>query len=562
MIKDKYDALLISDFNMANFAAYLTNDPEPPSILANIAPFGQVAHTLLDSKLECWEKEIDFAIIWTQPQGVIDLFAKLIQGDTVSIPELLSQVDEFADSLISIQNRVGFAFVSSWALPDYCVPTGLLDLKQETGISNALMHMNLKLAERLDRVSNFHILNAEHWIRAAGKNAYNPKLWYMAKIPFANQVWVEAAKHIKSAVDGVTGKSRKLIIVDLDNTLWGGIVGDLGWEKLNLGGHDPTGEAYLDFQKTIKAIKNKGTLLAIASKNEEGIALEAIDKHPEMVLRRDDFCTWRINWNDKATNIADLVAELNIGLQSAVFLDDNPVERARVRETLPEILVPDLPEDKMLYRSFLVDLRCFDKPAISQEDIDRTRMYLHEKERINSRKKVGSFDQWLETLQTKVIVEELNGGNLSRTVQLLNKTNQMNLSTRRLTETELTNWLKDTNRNLKTFRVRDKFGDSGLTGIISWELQKDNKLKIVDFILSCRVMGRRIEQAMLHAAIANARQQGLKEVYAEYLRTAKNAPCLKFFQSSGMCSNQEGCLFKWDCSKEYPFPNCIIIETK
>src|SRR5262249_22447003 len=162
--------------------------------------------------------------------------------------------------------------------------------------------------------------------------SFSPRLWYLGKIPYANEVFKEAARDVKSALRGLAGKARKLVIVDLDETLWGGIVGEDGWEHIKLGGHDPASEALADFQRELKALTRRGILLGIVSKNEEAVALAAIDKHPEMVLRRSDFTGWRINWGDKAANIVDLVNELNLGIDSVVFIDDNPSERARVRE--------------------------------------------------------------------------------------------------------------------------------------------------------------------------------------------------------------------------------------
>jgi len=181
----------------------------------------------------------------------------------------------------------------------------------------------------------------------------------MGKLAFGNEVFKEAVKHVKSSLRGIRGKARKIVILDLDDTLWGGIVGDLGWRDLNLGGHDPVGEAFVDFQKTLKSLLNRGIILGIVSKNEESVALDALQNHPEMVLRPDDFAGWKINWSDKAMNIVELVAELNLGLDAVVFIDDNPVERACVKETLPDVLVPEWPEDRMLYKKALLDLDCF-----------------------------------------------------------------------------------------------------------------------------------------------------------------------------------------------------------
>jgi FkbH-like protein len=275
-----------------------------------------------------------------------------------------------------------------------------------------------------------------NWVELTGGRAFNPRLWYLGKVPFGNELFKAAVRDLKASLRGIQGQARKLVILDLDDTLWGGIVGDVGWRKLVLGGHDPAGEALVDFQHELKALTRHGIVLAIVSKNEESVALEAIREHPEMILRKDDFANWRINWEDKAKNIAELTADLNLGLDSTVFIDDNPVERARVREALPEVLVPDWPEDKRLYPHALRSLDCFDKPAISEEDRRRQQMYVIERKRTELKIQVGSVEGWLQTLDLIVKTEPLNAANVGRLTQLLNKTNQMNLSTRRMIEQE------------------------------------------------------------------------------------------------------------------------------
>jgi FkbH-like protein len=358
-------------------------------------------------------------------------------------------------------------------------------------------------------------------------------------------------------MSAVLGSGRKLLIVDLDNTLWGGVVGDLGWENLSLGGHDHVGEAFLDFQRAIKSLRNRGIVLAIASKNEESIALEALTKHPEMLLRPADFAAMRINWNDKAANIAEIAEELNLGLQSVVFIDDSPIERARVREALPEVLVPEWPDDKTLYASTLGELNCFDAAYVTGEDASRSEMYATEAQRKQSRASVGSVEEWLLASQTVVKVEEFGDANRERVVQLLNKTNQMNLTTRRLSAQALENWLQQDNRKLWAFRVSDRFGDSGLTGILSLEIRSGSAF-IVDFVLSCRVMGRNVERVMVACAAQHSAALGLKELHAEYLPTAKNKPCLAFWTSSGFVQEQEN-HFSWSLNKSYSFPRGVEV---
>jgi FkbH-like protein len=514
---------------------------------------------MIDENSELFRKDIDFAIIWTQPQSVIESFNRILNYENIGISTILKEVDEFCTILKKILTKIKFIFFPTWVVPSYHRGFGMLDMKNSIGIANTLNRMNLCLADNLDDVSNIHIFNSQKWIEVAGKNAFNPKLWYMGKIVYGNDVFKEATTDIKAALQGISGNARKLIILDLDDTLWGGIVGDLGWENLKLGGHDPVGEAFVDFQNELRALTNRGIILGIVSKNEESVALEAIDSHPEMVLRRNDFSGWKINWQDKAQNILDLVTELNLGLQSVVFIDDNRVERARIRETLPDVLVPEWPEDKLLYKRKLLSLACFDTPSISEEDAQRSKMYVLEQKRDELKASVNSLDEWLKTLNVKVKIEELNKNNLQRTTQLLNKTNQMNLSTRRLSESELLNWLAEENRKLWTFRVSDRFGESGLTGILSLECE-NGKAKIVDYILSCRVFGRKIEETMLHVAVQYAQSKNLTNVYAQYIPTPKNKPCLGFLEKSGFVFDESDSTFHWDAKNEYPVPEQITIE--
>jgi HAD superfamily phosphatase (TIGR01681 family) len=366
MDKQSYTCVLVSDFNLQNFAGYAANDPEFPNLKPIAAPLGQPVPTLLDQAALHWQNTPDVAVIWTQPQSVISAFNALLTYEQVPVREVLQEVDEYCSLLVNMSGRVRYAFVPSWVLPSYRSVFGVLDMKPGIGLTNTLMRMNLRLAENLEKVSNIHVLNTHKWIERAGTNAFNPKLWYLGKIPFGNEIFKAAVQDIKAALRGMLGYARKLIIVDLDETVWGGIVGDVGWENLVLGGHHHRGEAYVDFQQALKSMKNRGILLAIVSKNEEQAALEAIQHHPEMVLALEDFAGWRINWQDKVQNILELMTELNLGPQSVVFIDDNPAERARVRESLPEVLVPDWPEDPLFYPAALLSLRCFEMPSLSR----------------------------------------------------------------------------------------------------------------------------------------------------------------------------------------------------
>jgi FkbH-like protein len=545
---------LIADFTIDELVSHLARLPGSVGFEAVAAPFGQVVQSLIQPPEQ---GASDFAVVWTRPESIVPSFQRVAGFESVSTEALLADVDQFCELVAKAAANYRTIFVPTWTIPAYERGLGLLD-GRESGTAYALATMNLRLMEKLKGVGNVYVLDAQRWLSHAGKNATTPKLWYLGKVPFHAEVFAEAARDIQAAMVGLAGGARKLLVLDLDDTMWGGIVGDVGWENLRLGGHDGLGEAFVDFQRGVKNLTRRGIVLGVVSKNEESTALEAIRKHPEMVIREDDIVAHRINWRDKAQNILELTKELNLGLQSVVFIDDNPVERARVREALPEVLVPEWPEDKHLYRSALAGLRCFDTPSISKEDVERTVMYAAERKREQLQANVGSMDEWLKSLDIQVLAEPLGPGNLPRTTQLLNKTNQLNLSTRRMTEAELTEWAADPSRVLWAVTVRDRFGDAGLTGIVSVEIA-ETTAKIVDYVLSCRVMGRKVEETMVHLAVEYARSRGAERVEAHFVQTAKNKPCLTFWQSSTFACD-DGTTFVWDARRSYPLPEPIHLE--
>jgi FkbH-like protein len=555
-MSSQFRCVTLSDFNLDNFNSLLTNDNAQPPVEVIGTDYGQVRQYLLDPDAACWHEQPDCAVVWTRPEAVVPTFGRLKNFESVDLGDILDEVDEFANQLIALEDRVDTVLVPSWTMPLKERGLGLLDMQNGLGIANTLMRMNLRLSEALADRTGFFVLNAAPWIQRGGDAAYNPKLWAMAKIPFASKVFEAAVGDVKGALRAVRGDAKKLIILDLDDTLWGGVVGEVGWENLQLGGHDAVGEAYAAFQRALKAMTNRGILLGIVSKNTEEVALEAFEKHPEMVLSLDDFAGWRINWDDKAKNVAALIEDVNLGRQSAVFVDNNSFERGRVREALPEVFVPEWPDDPFRYRQTLLSMRCFDTATLTEEDRERASMYVAQRKRSSSKGEVDSLDEWLDTLDMTVEVEPFTDANRARVVQLLNKTNQMNLRTRRMSEAEFVDWLDDEDRCFRAFRVSDRFGNSGLTGIFSIE-KNGESAHFEDFILSCRVMGRQVEDAMLAVATEEARRMGARDLVAEYRPTEKNAPCLEFWQESAFETGRSEHVFQWALEDSHPVPSHI-----
>lgn len=552
-----HKGVIITDFNSHNLLGHLaTLDPSFP-ILAKSAPFGQVSQILLDPDAEFWHEKPDFALVWTRPEAVLPTFRQLLAGEIIQISQLNQEIDDYADALSKAAQRTSCTLLVSWSIrPDHA-GKGPGDFRPAIGATRALMEANLRLLRYFDNFPSVFFLSSDDWLKRAGHHSFSDRLWYSAKIPFTNDVFKAAARDILTTLRASRGSTKKLLLLDLDDTLWGGILGDVGWQNLILGGHHPDGEAFQDFQRELLALNRRGIILGILSKNDEHKALEAIQQHPEMILRLDAFAGWRINWNDKADNLAALVQDLNIGLDAVVFIDDSPSERARVREAFPDVLVPEWPSDKRLYRQSLLALDCFVQTALTEEDRKRAVIYTQSRKRSVSVESATDFDDWLEKLGLTVIVESLTRANSGRVAQLMNKTNQMNLSTRRISEKELVEWAATSQRKVLGFRVSDKFGDNGLTGVLSIEASF-HLLTIVDFVLSCRVMGRRVEELMLSEAVNYARATGLDHIQARFLPTDKNKPCLDFFRRSGFAES-EGALFTWQCQKPYQPPPQIRI---
>lgn len=523
---------IVADFTADILGRYLAHDEATPRLEARVAPFGQVIQTLLTSVADAdADTRPPVSIVWTQPQAVIESFARVLAHEPVATATLLAEVDRFADAVARHRRHRRAVLVVDWTIPAWRHGWGMLDFQPGLGLRHALLAMNLRLAERLAECDGCFLLASEAWLRAAGRHATDPKAWFVTKVPFANAVFQSAVPAIKAAVAGLNGGARKLVIVDLDDTLWGGIVGDVGWQGVTLGGHDPTGEAFVAFQHALLALTRRGVQLAIVSKNEEAVALEAIDRHPEMVLRREHFAGWRINWDDKARNVAELVRELSLGFDAVVFVDDNPVERARVAEMFPDVLVPDWSRDPARSAATLSALACFDQPTVSDEDRSRTAMYTAERARKASRDAEASLDDWLASLDLRVTAKPLDDVDLPRTAQLLNKTNQMNLTTRRLTAAEFAAWANAEGNTVWTVRVADRFGDAGLTGILGLA-QAGGTAKVIDFVLSCRVMGRRVEEALVALAHRWAHARGLDTIEARFCPTERNRPCLRFWRGA------------------------------
>jgi FkbH-like protein len=519
-------ASIYSSYNAAAFARLLANDPAPPAI----AVAGE--HPLLAGGRfaagELPPPQGDLCVVLTSPGEVLASFARLERGDALDGAALDGDVDAFCAAAGRLAGGAPIVLVATWLGP-YARSGGLLALDPSWGIDAALARANRRLADNLRALHGCYALNAGAWVSALGAKSFSAKNWFLTKDPFTFEHWNLAVVDVKTAVAALTGHARKLLIVDLDNTLWGGEVGDAGLDGLRLGGHDAAGEAYVAFQRALLALARRGVVLAVASKNDEAVALAAIDRHPEMVLRRDDFAGWRINWDEKAENIAALCRELELSPADAVFIDDNPGERARVARALPELTVPEWPANPMLFVEALGRLNAFDVPAVTAEDLGRGRSY--------AARRLRAADPGDDGVT--ITIEPLGAADAVRALQLLNKTNQMNLTTRRLGEREFAAERARSDWGAWVVRVADRFADYGLTGFFALEFGPQ-ACAMTDFVMSCRVMARGVEERMLAAAAEAAAERGCPLLRLRFGPTERNEPMRRFLHERSGLTTTDG----------------------
>mgnify|MGYP006137096765 CR=1 FL=1 len=523
----KKEIQLISDFNLSLFFNYLNNKIDKKKYKLNkpnYELFVSSCYKTINSS-----KKNHLIFVWNRVEETLNEFSNLINCENFSPTKLKKEIKKYTDLLIELSKKTDHLLVTSWTLPHLYRGEYLKDWTSEKGLSKNLNIINSEVGEKLKKKSNIHFFNVDFFFQN-NFESFNPKLWYATKTPYNNKIFETAAEELNQIIQSFSVPSRKLLILDLDNTLWGGIVGEIGWKNVNLGGHDYTGEAYVDFQKKIKILKKKGIQLAIISKNDEKNALDVFEKNKQMVLSLKDFTAWRINWNDKAKNLLEITKELNLSTDSCVFIDDNVNERNRIKTSLPDVLVPDWPDDPSFYSNALLKLNCFYSRGITKEDNLRTKFYKDEKKRETTKTLFESHSDWLKSLSIKITSKNIDSVNKTRSLQLINKTNQMNLITRRLTEEQIDKIMNDKNKMIKTFSVSDKLGDMGLIGLYTIEHTKKG-INVLDFILSCRAFGRSIENYMAQTIIQLAKKKRVRNIKFNYLKTKKNNPALIFLNS-------------------------------
>jgi FkbH-like protein len=364
---------------------------------------------------------------------------------------------------------------------------------------------------------------------------FDPVHWFQGKLeiaPQASPVYGDMVARILAAQRGI---SRKCLVLDLDNTLWGGIIGDDGLDGILIGQGSAVGEAYLAFQHYAKQLKERGVILAVCTKNDADVAEAVFSDHPEMALRRSDFAAFVADWNDKTQNLQIIAKQLNIGLDSLVFVDDNPVERARIRQSLPMVAVPELPEDPAYYPRCIADAGYFEAVDFTAEDRDRAHQYVANAEREALFKSAQSVEDFLRGLNMSVVHGPFMPVDHPRVVQLINKTNQFNTTTRRYTTEEITQITNSPTALTLQFRLLDRIGDNGLVSAMVMRPVpgQDDVLEIENWVMSCRVFGRQLEFEAMNIAVEAAQVRGARALVADYVATTRNGLIKKLYPTLG-----------------------------
>jgi len=398
--------------------------------------------------------------------------------------------------------------------------------------------LNERLRDAADEFGVHLIAVDETSARDGLPSWYDPGLWHHAKqeiSPAAAPVYGDLVARLFAAL---RGRSYKCLVLDLDNTLWGGVVGDDGVSGIVLGQNSAVGEAYLDFQRYVLRLSRRGIILAVCSKNDENNAWAPFDEHSEMVLKRSDISCFVANWQDKASNLRFIAESLNIGIDSLVFVDDSAFERAQVRGELPMVAVPEIPEDPAFFPSVLQAAGYFEALDLSAEDRERTVQYQKAIQRKELIAGASDMDSYLESLEMKVVSGPFETSTMTRVAQLINKTNQFNLTTRRYTKEDVARFAVHPSFLTMQLQLLDRFGDNGIVCVVIGEL-KGVRLELDTWLMSCRVLGRQVEESTLNLVAAAAIAMGAKSLIGEFIPTSKNGMVKQFYEKLGFSKEAE-----------------------
>ena len=524
-----------------------------------VSGYDQYNQEIFDEKSQIYKFSPDITFLIIDSRNALgEIF---LNPYSISVEERKQFVQNKSDEIINLvktftKKSKSKLIISNFSVPSYS-PIGVNETREEFGLHDMIrsLNQNIKIGLRLE--PEIYIYDLNSFVAKFGEdNVFNYKQFFYGDVRISLDHIPYLAEELIGYVKAVLGLNKKCIVLDLDNTLWGGIVGEDGFEGIKLG-DDPVGRAYVEFQNNLLALNQRGIILAINSKNNFDDAIQIIKEHPNMILKEDNFACVRINWNDKVVNMKEISDELNIGLDSMVFFDDDPVNIEYVKSSIPSIetvLVSDPSNSCEIIKS----MNDFQVLKITSEDTTRSKMYLEQRKRNELKNEVGNLQDFLKQLKISVKIKNADKFTIPRISQLTLKTNQFNLTTRRYQEEHIRKFSQDSEKIVECAQIQDKFGDNGITGV--YIVNKDNKQQwtIDTFLLSCRVIGRGVEDGILSHIIEKARDEGVSQVRGEYIKTKKNQPAENLFANFGF--KKEGDFWVFDTKNHFKEPEHLVMS--
>ncbi|SFD07739.1 HAD-IIIC family phosphatase [Algibacter pectinivorans] len=484
------------------------------------ADFDQIDITLIDASSKLYDFNPEIIIIFESTLKIKDDFYALKSNEARAQfhNDLLNKAKNRIDFLNKNNSSAKIIYASYELLDDELY--GNLFSKVPHSFYNQLWKANTALINISENENNFYVFDINKHIKNI--DAYRDWPAYInSDLHYTIDTFAHFSYHMTLFIKALKGSFKKCLIIDLDNTTWGGIIGDDGIDKIQIGNLG-IGKAFTKLQKWIKELKERGIIIAVCSKNTEEVAKEPFIKHSEMVLKLEDISIFVANWNNKADNIRYIQEVLNIGFDSMVFIDDNPAERDIVKQSLPLVTVPNLPEDPALYLPYLTDLNLFETASFSSNDKDRTLQYQQEAERKKLITSVTNMDDYLKSLEMIGEIKSFNSEDVSRIAQLTQRSNQFNLRTKRYTDEDIIHFMNSENHVTYSIKLKDKFGDYGLISVIILEKTDANTFFIDTWIMSCRVLKRGVEYFAMNQIVEQLLQVNASNLIGEYLETPKN----------------------------------------
>jgi FkbH-like protein len=492
------------------------------------ADFNQIEQQLMNPSSELHEFNADYTVIFHSTHKLLSKYSQLaVERQAILAEERMEFVQQISDALHAKIIYLNYPEIDDMIFGSYAS-------KVESSFIFQLRKLNYELMKLSQQQPNLFICDIASLQNKYGRDLmFSPSIYVSTEMVLSIDIVPYVADRIVGIINTLKGSFKKCIILDLDHTLWGGVIGDDGVEGIQLGHGLGIGKAFSEFQQWIKKLRNRGIILAVCSKNNEDVAKEPFMNHPDMILKLDDIAVFMANWDNKADNIRQIQSILNIGFDSMVFIDDNPAERSIVRENIPDICVPEMPEDPAEYLEFLYSLNLFETASYNAADKDRTRQYQVEVQRTSTKKMFTDEASFLKSLEMYAEISPFNSFNTPRVAQLSQRSNQFNLRTIRYTEHDIQQMAEDERYQNFCFSLKDKFGDNGLICVIILEKQNSETLFINTWFMSCRVLKRGMENFTLNTIVKYACENNFKKVIGEYIPTPKNSLVSEHYQNLG-----------------------------